>query len=135
MFWTSLVGPEPGWTALRTMSFELIYPGIRSHLGCPQQDLFPKCTVVPSFSIGLDFWLVGEVCWVNIPIWPPISLSYIDYHQYGDQFLLATWIITNMATSLFYLHMRSTLWLLVSLRYKGYYQNGDQSLFAPWTNR
>ena len=24
------------------MSFELIYPGIRSHLGCPQQDLVPK---------------------------------------------------------------------------------------------
>ena len=29
-------------TALRTTSFRLIYPGIRSHLGCPQQDLFPK---------------------------------------------------------------------------------------------
>ena len=23
-------------------SFKLIYPGIRSHSGCPQQDLFPK---------------------------------------------------------------------------------------------
>ena len=27
---------------LRTTSFELIYPGIRSHLGCQQQDLKPK---------------------------------------------------------------------------------------------
>ena len=26
---------------LYSMSFELIYPGIRSHPGCPHQDLFP----------------------------------------------------------------------------------------------
>ena len=26
-------------------SFELIYPGIRSHLGCPQQDLFPNYNI------------------------------------------------------------------------------------------
>ena len=42
MFWASLVWSEPRLTALRTTSFELIYPGIRSHLGCLQQDLFPK---------------------------------------------------------------------------------------------
>ena len=27
---------------LRTTSFKAIYPGFRSHLECPQQDLFPK---------------------------------------------------------------------------------------------